>query len=538
MAVFISALLLWGCGHGGDNGENTDMAMPTVAPQENLAPPKSLEVEGAGELRLAMPLDESSIDPYASSSYKMQNLLNLVYESPIVLDFSGKPQPYLFETWEINGDGSATFTIRKNLRFHSGEMLDCSHIAENLRKIRVEGEESIYAYVMDEVESWQLSEDNMQITIFPTRGVYPMLMSLTFPVTNVFGDAGDFQVSGTGPYLVSSFQEGEGMRLLRNESWWLIPPQIEAVSVRALKDDEAQIESLLSGGIDLVYTRATSLVSYRNSKTVDSVSVRGGTFEFIAINLNSSLFSGKLLFKNAIIQAVDKKDLIANVYQNAALPADFPVPADAWFYSGAHEPLGYSGEKSKELLERMGYSDRDGDGYLDESARSSEPLTLRLITNSHVSSSVHRDAVRRLEKQLKAVGIKADVRVLEMDDFHAALESGEFDLAYVGAAVGADPLLEEFFSAEGGLNFSGYSSAQMEGLLAERAQAVTQQDFMAISAKIEQRAMEDMPIIGVCFRNNTILKSKSLSGLGAVRSENIFINIDEWLLEPDDDSKY
>ncbi|MGI5899216.1 MAG: ABC transporter substrate-binding protein [Christensenellales bacterium] len=510
------------------------MMLPTATPQENLVPAKSQGSEAAGELRLAMPQEESGVDPYAISSYKMQNLLSLVYEPPIMLDSAGRPQPYLFETWEINSDGSATFTIRKNLRFHSGQVLDCSHIAENLRKIRVEGEGSAYAFVMNEVESWLLSEDNMQITIFPMRGVYPMLMSLTFPVTDSSGAVDDLKISGTGPYIVSSFQEGEGMRLLRNESWWRLLPQIKAISVHALKDDEAQIESLLSGSIDMVYTRATGLASYRNSKTVDSVSVRSNTFEFISINLSSPLFSGNQLFKSAVIHAVDKKDLIANVYQGVAVPADFPVPADAWFYSGVHEAPDYSEEKSREMLEQMGYADRDGDGYLDESAWSREPLALRLITNSHVSSSVHRDAVRRLEKQLKAVGIKAEAQVLEMDSFQEALEAGEFDLAYVGVDVGSVPHIDAFFAEGGSLNFSGYSSALMEALLLERAKAATQQEFIAISAKIEERAMQDMPIIGICFRNSIILKSKNLSGLGAVRSENVFINIDEWVLEQED----
>jgi ABC-type transport system substrate-binding protein len=150
---------------------------------------------------------------------------------------------------------------------------------------------------------------------------------------------------------------------------------------------------------------------------------------------------------------------------------------------------------------------------------------------------MHRDAARRLEKQLKAVGIKADVQVLEMGEFQEALEDGEFDLAYVGAAVGAAPDLGDFFSADGELNFSGYSSLQMEGLLAERAGAISQQEFLDASAKIEERAMVDMPIIGVCFRNSIVLKSRNLSELGAVRSENIFANIDEWVLNRDDDSE-
>ena len=522
LALLCCTVLFGGC------KQSEGLTMPSHQPEETFAP-NSAEMRMRTELRLAIPMSETSAAPYSVTSYKTQNILNLVYESPVALDAFGKPQPYLFETWEINADGTVTFSVRKNVRFHGGEALTCAHIAETLRKIRMDGAESMYSYVMDFVESWQLSTDALQITLIPLRGVYPMLMSLTFPVIN------SIDSTGTGPFALETFREGEGMRLVRSDNWWRIPPKIESISIRALKDDSAQIESLLSGEIDLVYTRDTGMSAYRSSRKLDLASVRSNTFEFVSLNLNNETFKN-LRFKQAILHAIDKKDITANVYQGAAVISDTPVPADSWLHSGTAQADRFNLERSKSLLSDMGYSDRNADGYLDTSPQDSTPLTLKLVTNSDTNSALHLDAARRVERQLGEVGIKVEIHVLEMAGLMTVLESGDFDMAYLGCAVDAAPRLDDFFATGGALNFGGYSNPQMDSLVSQMLQAKTQPEFLSAVTQIEHLALSDSPIIGICYKNNSVLKRKDLSGLGALRSENIYTNIDEWTLGAEGDA--
>jgi len=104
----LSLALLCACGRGNDAVD----ADAQADAQTSLVPEASTKTVIDAQLNLSMPIDTSVIDPYEITSYKMQSLVPLVFESPITLDADGSPKAYLCQSWTANEDGTVTAKAR------------------------------------------------------------------------------------------------------------------------------------------------------------------------------------------------------------------------------------------------------------------------------------------------------------------------------------------------------------------------------------------------------------------------------------------
>ncbi|MBQ4637814.1 MAG: hypothetical protein IJB92_03655 [Clostridia bacterium] len=536
----LSLALLCACGRGNDAVD----ADAQADAQTSLVPEASTKTVIDAQLNLSMPIDTSVIDPYEITSYKMQSLVPLVFESPITLDADGSPKAYLCQSWTANEDGTVTFTVRDNVLFHDGTAFDASHIAYGIERAM---QSENYRYVSSYIDKYSVSDDNKQITIKPKKGVINLVLHMDFPITGMNGTI------GTGPYKVDDIRAGSGMSLSVNEAWWMKQPEIKNIYAKAIEGDEAQIQSLLAGEIDVVYARGQDISAYMSSGKYLSMSLTTPSYEYIVFNTKNELMADKNL-RLAIAYSLDRRTMISNAYFGNVTMSDTPMNAQSWIGSGSSSMLEQDMKKAIEYISACGFTDTEGDGFFDngiaaESTNapnatlspdstpepiSYEPIKLKIITNTDTQSSAHKEAANMIAAQLESLGLKAEVKMYEMDDLSDELEDGNFDIAVLATYLGNSVDLYDLYHSSGRLNYSGYSSSAVDSMIERHIAALDEAEYVDTAIKTQEMIIEDMPVLGIGFKNSAMLYSQDIEGIGRIDSYNIFSNIDAWRVEEDE----
>ncbi|HYZ63731.1 MAG TPA: ABC transporter substrate-binding protein [Acetobacteraceae bacterium] len=182
-----------------------------------------------------------------------------IFDSLVGRDADARWMPSLAESWRQVDDRTWEFVLRQGVRFHDGTPFTAEDVKATIERIpNIAGNPGPFT-------------PNIR-TIVGVEIVGPYTIRLrtdrpnpTLPgqLTNVFvipahlakepGEASGTRVAiGTGPYRLTQFRYGEGMRLERNEEYWGEKPDYKTVQVRVITNDAAREAALLAGDIDLM----------------------------------------------------------------------------------------------------------------------------------------------------------------------------------------------------------------------------------------------------------------------------------------------
>ena len=497
------------------------------------ATPAPRPVSG-GEVRMPMPVNADVSDPLAVTSEELLALFSLIYESVLGIDDSGKIIPGLAENWSCDETGRVwTFRLRAAARWHdTGASITSADVVSTYQRIVSLGANTHYSYVTTRVESMVAMEDGSLVVTMRQGGV-ASLYALTFPVMRSGAPEADGTPVGTGPYKALSVTD-DAMRLIVNTNWWKQTPYIEAFTFYAKDSNEIALASYEAGQLDLVPTSALSVGRYREDGVTNVLDVMTQTAEVMLINYdNANLRDVKV--RMAIACAINRGHIITNVYMNRAQACDVPVAPDAWLYESKSKLYDYNTTVALSLLAESGWSDVDGDGYLEKDGQHYNEMTLRLLVNDSTDAA-RKSAADMIAQQLEAVGIHIELitagYALEDDasEYLSKLSSREFDLALIGFNLGRDCDLTQYIAQNGRNNYGGYSNAALEQLAQNILTAADETGMREAASEFQMRFAQELPFITLYFRLNSLLYSADIQGISSAREPDILRSADKWYL--------
>ncbi len=519
-------LVLAGCG-----GEETP-ANPTPTPSATQGVPVS-----GGSMTIVMPTN-ASLNPLEATQRELVDLFSLIYDSPLQYDDSLKLQPNVVERWSMSEDGLTwTFVLRKDVTYHNGQTVKAKDVVACINELKNidadENRDSIYAVNMDLIASANVVDD-ITFTITATQKTNRVLAALVFPIVPDTA-IGTSLPTGCGPYKVVSNDSGKVMELEANDSWWKRTPYLSKITVKGIQDSDTALTSMDVNLVDLVHTDSLTATGYKQPGSRDVYEVMTQEYECIIPNLQNSKMQDTQM-RQAIVAALDRKTIITETYLWHAVTVDAPVPPDAYYYDQTHQQHEYNPGKASTLLNDLGYYDRDGDGFLEKNG---EKLTMNIIVNENTLSSARADAAKVAAQQLQKIGIDATVTVMTWSDYQIALQNGNFDLAFAGFSIPRDGDLSFLVhSTRGQYNYGKYVSATMDSYLDELAAATTEEEVKTASSKIQHLWSDELPIISLYFKTNSVVCSAKIKGITTMRDMDIFKDIDQWyILQQGDENK-
>lgn len=466
----------------------------------------------------------TELRPLDPQERDIMSLYALMYESLVVIDDNGVPQPHLCEKWTETGGGKTwVFTLRENITFSDGTPLTAYDVAAsgNWLLQKATNEEGLprgfYANMRYLVESFTARDDHT-LEVKAKRPYYGMLYAMTFPVVH------QSQVDmpnpvGTGPYVLAGFEPGSYMLLNANTAWWQTTPQVKEITVTFYPNNKDMITAYEYGRVDTVFTRSVAAAQYRSGNNSLSIAYSTRQLEVIMINHRERSFPLDSLNVRKAIRYAINKDLIAqNVYMGMTIDADTVVPADSWLYYDQENTYVYNPDKARELLLADGWEDPDADGQLNKVVNGeTKNMYLSLYVYEDPDNDVRYETANRIADMLAAVGIIVHIEPVSFEEGKTVLENGNFDLFLCAFQMDSTPDAGFILRKGNTQNYGRYVSDPMTQLIDELREKEDQTGFAYTSQAIQQQFTNDVPFITLFYRAGAILTRKMFTTVRSIR---------------------
>jgi len=286
----------------------------------------------------------------------------------------------------------------------------------------------------------------------------------------------------SGPFMLESHQSKVETVLVRNPRYFAEGlPMADSVVVRYVPDVGNLLTQLLAGDIDYVEgvpPRDAARLTGNAELTLIPFDYPG--YDYLGWNGTKPPFDDPEL-RRALTLALDRQALVEDLLFGYGRVANGPLPSSWWGAARDIEPWPYDPDEARRILSAKGYDGNDA----------GRALELELLTNS--GNRLREDMLVKIQEQLSRVGVRAQVRPLEMRTMREKVTAGDYD-AYLGGWVFSGRVeLAVFFKTGAPYNVVGYSSDEADRLFAELEVCADWEAMASLLRGVQQRIHEDQP---------------------------------------------
>ena len=258
----------------------------------------------------------------------------------------------------------------------------------------------------------------------------------------------DVPAVGSGPYVVSDYQRGQSVTLVRNPHYWGdavgLTPHFDKLVYVIYDNEDSEAAALRNGEVDFGYfSSANILDSLHGAK---GVAVRGATlpkFDEIGINTGSAYQTNPTggftphgdgahaltdpVVRRAIRQAVDSQTIVDKVllgYGRVGVSPVQPTATTGDWTPSASEALTFDIAAANRELDAAGYAMGPDGVRIDPS--DGKPLEFRYYTRNADQNTI--DTAPFVKDWLAQIGIKLDVSSVSNAKLESDIEAGTYDL--------------------------------------------------------------------------------------------------------------
>ena len=426
------------------------------------------------------------------------------------LVFLGKddflPKPELAVSWEAVDDLTWIFHIREGVMFQDGNAVFAEGEARELTADDVvysinRAKEMATYLVLGEIESaTAVDRYTVEVKTFEPApfllDVHHLASVMIVPHEAVEILGADMTTSpiGSGPFEIREFIPGEKAVLERNEDYWMTP-NLDRVEVIVIPDPAASVIALEAGEIDVLsYGPADE-----GPRLLDAgfqLAGRGGSYRGVGFNVTQPPFDDYRV-RRAISLALD----VDSIWK-AVIPEDFGERAygqvPPWVPMG-YDPEGlmdldgYDTGEALALFADAGWTDSDGDGWLDKNG---EKLSFEMKCFGGAQVRVFTI----IATDLQALGIEATVLQQDVGVWVDDLLSGNtgmfFDFSYAGT-TGLYSMFHSSLITQSNTHF--YSNPEVDSYLDQANVTVDYAERSRLWKAAQRLIVEDQAIIPLYF---------------------------------------
>ncbi len=466
--------------------------------------------------------DLQSVNPFLAESDPSLTVVGYVFESLFSGDpRTGEPTPCgLTDYWEISPDGlTYTFHLNTAAKWQDGVDFTSADVIFSLDALADPATASAYTgSFLGTVESWSaIDDDTVQLVAYEPRftvlydlgGLYilPKHIWESIPhdqwATDPASTGQDAsRVIGTGPFRFDSWTQGQEVKLVRNDDYYDLKPNIKEYVFRIFPDGESQFNAFLNGEIDSVGLEPEQVEVVEGTDGVQWTSYPERGFLYYEFNLNpetTTLFQDARV-RQAFMWALDRVSIVENIQLGFAEVAKGTHPSLSYAYAPDEITIdfAYDPEKAKALLAEAGWTDTNGNGIVDKDG---VEMSFEFLYPS--GSPTNDTLVAYFQDAWKAVGIDIAPTALEFSALiEATTTNPTFAMALYGFGWDASFLQDAMFACDQyqiGFNDMMYCNPELDEIFVA---AKREFDFDKRRALIVQAANivnEEQPVGVVTF---------------------------------------
>lgn len=438
-----------------------------------------------------------TFNPLYTQSDTVSDVCGFVFEPLFGIDPSLRTMGVLADSYEISSDGSLlTIHLKQDVYWHDGAVFTAADAVYTANLIKYGG--TRYDRLMEQVDTvWAV--DNYTVCVRFRRAVPDPTALFTFPIIKNNSGTDSFSAIGTGPFYFDSTNN------LTATDWYHDGrASIDRINIKTLPDDEKLISMLDASVVDFLTAEKLDMSSYMqksNSHVWDYVS---NEMVFIGFNMNSSVFSD-VYARRAVSMLADRDDIVNSVYYMRAQSSEYAVNPCSWAAFDKSSKHHADAQGAIELLTSNGWSEDSGGAYYKSGARTLY-FSVRILVNEDSAQRVQ--IAETLAEAMNAVGLRAVVDKCSAEAFPARILARNYDM-FIGETA-LLPNCDITPLAVTGQNSFGYSSPEVDALVAQLGIVTLEADIRNVTQALYERLHEDAPFAPICFMKKSMVTSAKL----------------------------
>lgn len=456
----------------------------------------------------------------AQRTVETRNVLSsmLSAEPLLVLDWHGRAQPRLADTWVWDDAGRAlSLTLHPGVTFHDGSPLTAEAAAAIIRKNLAVNRAEGFRYLTG------IETPTPLTLVFRLSRPDAFLVEALAgtPIVDATNPAGR-----TGPFRL--VESASGVRAERNTAYHRGEPGINRVEVTFYETQRAVFAALIAGEVDMApEVNPESVEFLEGGSNIETFPSVRPFYIPLVFNLRHPILKHPDV-RRAIAQAIDRDEIVRHAMRGHARIADDPIWPAHWAYNAALKRIGYDPAAARARLDAAGFPVRQAPGGSAMASR----FQLRCLFYNH-DFQFERIAVL-LQRQLEEVGIDLVLMGVDEETLTGRARAGDFDTYVFQLTSGKSfDWLYRFWHSQGGIQSTGYTGADadLDRLRSSRLDA----DVRIGVAALRERFFEDAPAAFLAWPETTRAVARSFD-IGDRSDPDVFANLWRWRVDPDRDA--
>ena len=459
----------------------------------------------AKNLNLAYDADPVSLDPHEQLSGGTLQLSHLLFDPLVRWNRDLAFEPRLAESWQREDDLTMRFNLRRGVRFHSGNEMTSADVCWTFARLQRSPDfKSLYA-------PFSACETPDKYTvILRTEKPYPLVLhqaTYLFPMDSKFyrgkdeivkhGDSfASRNVSGTGPFVVKSREQGVRVEFARFADYWdsASPGNVDKVVLTPIANNATRVAALLSGDVDFIApVPPNDLARIKSNNGTSLITMPGTRIITFQLNQKRNPALADKRVRLAIAYAVNNRGIVQKIMKGFAAVAAQQSPPG---YAGHNPKLKprFDLAKARELMAQAGYAD----GF---------SLSMMAPNNRYVNDAKVAEAVAAM---LGKIGIRVNLTTMPKAQYWPKFDERAADMMMIGWHSDTEDSgnFSEFLlmcpdaeSGYGQYNSGNYCNKFVDRLVLDSQSEVNIAKRAAQLQKIEEIAYRDAAFIPLHWQN-------------------------------------
>lgn len=464
--------------------------------------------------------EPTTLSPLSSSDAYTPAVHSYIFESLLDRDVDTYEwKPALATEWTISDDKRVfEFTIRQGVKWHDGKDLTAEDVkysydiiyTDDYKAVQIRPYyESIKSVeVLDKYKIRFTVKDDYFMNFDVCAGIQVLPKHFYSNPENKkeFGR----KLIGTGPYMLSKYDKGQKIILVKNPDWWgnnveseKTSYRIKKINLRMVSEENVSLELLKKGDIDFMGLRPEGFVK----KTVGDVWEKKITkvktenkspkgYSFIAFNLKHPILKDREVRK-ALTMLFNRPLMLDKFEYNLSEFATGPIYVQSDYASPNVKPVEFNPNEALKVLNQAGWKDTDKDGILDKVINGKKTKLSFTIMDPLIDIMKYLTIYK---EDASKVGVEINIKNIEWNSFVKLLDEKNFEavrLAWGGGSVEWDPkqIWHTSSIAGAGSNFISYSNPEVDKLIDESRKLYDRDKRITILRKVHEMISADYPYV-------------------------------------------
>jgi peptide/nickel transport system substrate-binding protein len=459
--------------------------------------------------------EPDSLDPARANLLVSQYVLGLLYDRLVYIDQTGRPRPWLAESWSVDKDGKeVTFVIRKGLAFADGTPVDAEAVRYSLdRYLKISKRNAD----LGPVQKIEVVGNGSGVRLTYERPFAALFTALDFSYLGIVsktavekaGDEFGRRPVGSGPYTLKDWKAGSTLLFARNAGYRNVRADVENKGapypdewqISIVKEEGTRMAALETGQLHMSWAPFEEVPRIEKDARLQIIRrPKGVSYIFLEFNTKKPPFD-KLALRRAIAYSVDSKEILdASYLYGTVIQAPLPLGVPG-FSAEVGRQYGYRRDEAKAAALFKEAADgklRDGAG---------KPVKITLTT--WVAPQISR-AAQVIQAQLQAAGVECELTQTDAGAFLAKLPEGKHDFDLMRMTFPDPNGLSRLVKSPGRWNH--YGNPKLDPLLDQADATMDPDRRMAVLQEVQKLVLEDAAIIPLFSDDFMIAARREVQG--------------------------